>query len=233
VFGVGSNIQRSAAMAGLEDEQMILVGQYSSPIVWRVAVSLRVLGYPYEHDTRSVFRDFDSMKHTNPVGRIPSLVLDDGEVLIDSAAILDWLDETVGPARALIPWAGFERRRVLRPIALATGAADKTVTCAYERIVRPEQWRWQEWMARCRKQAEGGIMALAAEPWSATVGLDQAQITTACMIRYVQLADPELLPRGRYPSLDSLSQRCEDRPEFQATCPPDLPYPRGLPPTSR
>jgi glutathione S-transferase len=212
---------------------MILVGQYSSPFVRRVAVSLRVLGFPYEHDTRSVFRDFDSMRQTNPVGRIPSLVLDDGEVLIDSAAILDWLDETVGTARALVPRGGSERRRALRLIALATGAIDKTVACAYERIVRPEQWRWQEWIARGRKQAEGGIMALAAEPWPATTALDQAQITTACMIRYAKLADPELLPGGRYPSLESLSQRCEDRPEFQATCPPDLPYPRGLPPTSR
>jgi glutathione S-transferase len=212
---------------------MILVGQYSSPFVRRVAVSLRVLGFPYEHDTRSVFRDFDSMRQTNPVGRIPSLILDDGEVLIDSAAILDWLDETVGPARALVPRAGPERRRALRLIALATGASDKTITCAYERIVRPEQWRWQEWIARCRKQAEGAIIALAAEPWPTTAALDQAQITTACMIRYAKLADPALLPGDRYPSLESLSQRCEDRPEFQATCPPDLPYPRGLPPTSR
>jgi len=212
---------------------MILVGQYSSPFVRRVAVTLRVLGFPYEHDTRSVFRDFDSMRRTNPVGRIPSLVLDDGEVLIDSAAILDWLDETVGAARALIPRSGAERRRTLRLIALATGAVDKTVACAYERIIRPEQWRWPEWIARCRKQAEGGIVALAAEPWPTTAVLDQAQITAACMIRYVQLADPELLPLGRYPSLDSLSRRCEDRPEFQATCPPDLPYPRGLPPAPR
>jgi len=118
---------------------MILVGQYSSPFVRRVAVTLRILGHPYEHDTRSVFRDFDSMRQTNPVGRIPSLVLDDGEVLIDSVAILDWLDELAGPTRALIPRAGSERRRCLRLIALATGAIDKTVTSAYERIIRPEQ----------------------------------------------------------------------------------------------
>src|SRR5215468_4123135 len=107
---------------------MILVGQYDSPYVRRVAVSLRLLGFAYRHDTRSVFRGFDSMRQTNPVGRIPSLVLDDGEVLIDSAAILDWLDELVGPARALVPRSGAERRRTLRLIALATGAIDKTVT---------------------------------------------------------------------------------------------------------
>jgi glutathione S-transferase len=101
---------------------VILVGQYSSPFVRRVGVSLRVLGFEYQHDTRPVFRDFDSVRQTNPVGRIPSLVLDDGEVLIDSAAILDWLDEAVGPARALLPRAGPDRRRALRAIAFATGA---------------------------------------------------------------------------------------------------------------
>ncbi len=76
---------------------MILVGQYDSPYVRRVAVSLRVLGFDYEHDRRSVFGDFESMRQTNPLARIPSLVFEDGEVLIDSAAILDWLDETVSP----------------------------------------------------------------------------------------------------------------------------------------
>ena len=70
---------------------MILVGQYDSPYVRRLAISLRVLGFEYQHDTRSVFADFDAMRKVNPLGRIPSLVLDGGETLIDSAAILDWL----------------------------------------------------------------------------------------------------------------------------------------------
>src|SRR5262245_51138094 len=91
------------------DCSMILVGQCDSPFVPRVAISLRVLGIDYRHDTRSVFGDFDSMRQTNPVGRIPSLILDDGEVLVDSAAILDWIDQSVGPGRALIPAQGVER----------------------------------------------------------------------------------------------------------------------------
>jgi len=206
---------------------MILVGQYDSPYVRRVGVSLRVLGFAYEHDTRSVFADFDSMRQTNPVGRIPSLVLDDGEVLIDSAAILDWLDQSVGPARALVPPAGLARRRALRLIALATGAIDKAGAAAYERIIRPAARRWPDWIARCRTQAAGAIAALAAEPWPAGAALDQAQITTACMLRYVQMADPELLPVGRYPSLEALLQRGEARPEFRATYPIDYALPRG------
>ncbi len=206
---------------------MILVGQYDSPYVRRVAVSLRVLGFAYKHDTRSVFGDFESMRQTNPVARIPSLVLDDGEVLIDSAAILDWLDESVGAGRALLPAAGPARRRALRLIALATGAIDKAGASTYERVIRPAALRWPDWIARCRTQAAGAIAALAAEPWPAAAALDQAQITTACMIRYVQMADPELLPAGRYAALEALSERCEARPEFRATFPAEAVLPRG------
>ena len=206
---------------------MILVGQYDSPFVRRVGVSLRVLGFDYEHDRRSVFGDFDSMRETNPLGRIPSLVLEGGEVLIDSAAILDWLDEMAGPGRALIPPAGAARRRALRLVALATGAVDKAGAAAYERIIRPAEYRWPGWIVRCRTQAEGAIAALAAEEWPEDAPLDQAQITTACMLRYVQMADPALLGKGRFPSLEALSQRCEARPEFQATYLPDVAYPKG------
>jgi glutathione S-transferase len=205
---------------------MILVGQYDSPYVRRVAVSLRALGVAYEHDTRSVFGDFDAMRKVNPLGRIPSLVLDGGEVLIDSAAILDWLDQTVGPARALLPPAGAERRHALRLIALATGAIDKVGAAAYERMIRPAALRWPEWINRCRTQGAGALAALAAESWPAGVTLDQAQITTACMIRYVQIADPELVAPGRHPTLDALSERCEALPEFGATWPAEYVLPR-------
>jgi glutathione S-transferase len=206
---------------------MILVGQYDSPYVRRVAVSLRVLGFAYQHDTRSVFADFDAMREINPLGRIPALVLDGGEVLIDSAAILDWLDQTVGPERALLPAAGAPRRRALRLIALATGAIDKVGAAAYERLIRPAALRWPEWIERCRTQGMGAIAALAAEPWPPGNTIHQAEITTVCMLRYVTLADPELLPPGRHATLDALSARCEALPEFQATWPAEYAVPRN------
>ena len=196
---------------------MILVGQYDSPFVRRVAVSLRVLGFDYRHDTRSVFADFDAMREVNPLGRIPSLILDDGEVLIESSAILDWLDETVGPSRALLPQGGAPRRRALRLMALATGTIDKVGAAAYERLIRPADLRWPDWIQRCRTQGEGGLAALARESWPADAPLDQAQITTACMLRYVAMADPELIPRGRYPTLDALGRRCEALEPFRVT----------------
>ena len=205
---------------------MILTGQYDSPFVRRVAISLRVSGFAYQHDTRSVFADFDAMRRVNPLGRIPSLTLDDGEVLIDSAAILDWLDQSVGPGSALIPTAGVERRVALRRMVLATGVIDKAGAAAYERLIRPAVYRWPEWIERCLTQAAGGLEALAAEAWPVRDRLDQAEITTACMLRYLRIAVPDVLPTGRYPSLEALSGRCEARPEFIATCPAEYAVPR-------
>ena len=92
---------------------MTLVGQYDSPYTRRVAVSLGLLGFDFGHDARSVFADFDFMRATNPLGRVPSLILSDGTTLIDSMAILDWLDQQVGPERALMPAKGPARREVL------------------------------------------------------------------------------------------------------------------------
>jgi glutathione S-transferase len=206
---------------------MILVGQYDSPFVRRVAVSLRVLGFDYEHDRRSVFSDFDAMRKVNPLVRIPSLVLDGGETLIDSAAILDWLDEAVGPARALAPAAGPGRRAVLRRVALATGAIDKVGAATYERLIRPSAYRWPEWIERCLVQGVGAIEALAAEPWPLQAALDQAWITTACMIHYVRKVNDEVMPVGRYPALDAMAARCEALPAFEATYPAEYSVPRN------
>jgi glutathione S-transferase len=94
---------------------MILVGQYDSPFVRRVAISLHLLELPFTRNTISVFADAEEMRRINPLGRIPSLILDDGEVLIDSAAILDHLDERVGPERALLPPRGGSARNIQRP----------------------------------------------------------------------------------------------------------------------
>ncbi|WP_374368177.1 glutathione S-transferase family protein [Dongia sp.] len=206
---------------------MILVGQFDSPYVRRVAISLSQLGFDYTHDKRSVFGDFDDMRTTNPLGRIPSLILDDGEVLIDSVAILDWLDECVGPERALVPREGVARRRALQLIALGCGAIDKAGASGYERLIRPTQYRWPEWIARCRTQAAGAIAALDATPWPAAAPIDQARITTVSMLRYVRMTDPDLAPTGRYPNLDALVARCEALPAFVATYPPDIAYPQN------
>ena len=116
---------------------MILVGRYLSPFVRRVGVSLNQLGLPFERKILSTATDKAAIEAYNPVGRVPALVLDDGEVLIDSAAILDYLDELAGPAKALTPPHGVERRQVMKIVAVALGTLEKAVGAAYEMSRRP------------------------------------------------------------------------------------------------
>jgi glutathione S-transferase len=204
---------------------MILVGQYDSPPTRRVAISLSVLGFAFEHDARSIFADFEALRAINPLGRIPSLVLDDGTALIDSAAILDWIDREVGPERALMPMSGPARTTAMQTEALAIGAVEKIGAAAYERLMRPAQYRWPEWIARCRMQGAGALPVLDRVSWSER--LDQPQITTACMVSYLRMTDPDIIPRGKYPSLDTLAGRCEAMPEFAATRVDGYGLPRG------
>jgi hypothetical protein len=107
---------------------MILIGQYDFPFVCRVAIAMRLYGLHFEHRPWSTFGDGDKIAPYNPLRRVPTLVLDSGEVLIESTAILDYLDELVGPGHAMIAERGPERRHALKICALATGLADKAVT---------------------------------------------------------------------------------------------------------
>ena len=98
-----------------------LIGHFDSPFVRRVGVSLHMLGVPFDRSPLSVFGDAAKLRTFNPVGRVPALVLEDGDVLIESAAILDYLDDISGPDRALLPSRGKARRDALQTIALAMG----------------------------------------------------------------------------------------------------------------
>lgn len=216
---------------------MQLVGQYDSPYVRRVAVSLHLLGVPFTRNPISVFADAAEMARINPLGRVPSLVLDGGEVLIDSAAILDHLDETVGPERALLPPSGPERRRALRITALATGAIDKAGAIVYERLLRPAEKVHEPWIDRCRGQLRVALAALDAErtaPWFLGRRLMQPDIAVAAMLGYLRLRAPDSLPAGAYPNLEQLSAACEALPAFIATRPgADETMPSGLDATGR
>ncbi|HEU5057921.1 MAG TPA: glutathione S-transferase family protein [Kofleriaceae bacterium] len=212
---------------------MILVGQYDSPPTRRVAVSLHTLGIPFERDTRSVFADADAIRRISPLGRIPALVLDDGEVLIETSAILDHIDEVVGPERALLPARGRERRRALQVVALASGILDKVGTIVYERTLRPADKQFEPWLERCTTQAESGLAALEAvtgEGWYlGGPAPSQPDIAAACVVAYLPARAPWLFPAGRYPRLERLLADAEALPAFRATRPAtDEAMPAGL-----
>jgi glutathione S-transferase len=211
---------------------MQLVGQYDSPYVRRVAISLHLLGLPFTRNTISVFADEAQMRRINPLVRIPSLVLDDGEVLVDSHALLDHIDEMVGPERALLPPRGPERRRALRIVAYATGAIDKAGAVAYERLLRPADKVHQPWIDRCQGQLAAALAALEAlpqSPWLMGPRIMQPDITAAAMLGYLRLRVPDGLLAGRYPHLERLSAACEALPAFKATVPAaDETMPSGI-----
>ncbi|MDQ3215583.1 MAG: glutathione S-transferase family protein [Pseudomonadota bacterium] len=201
---------------------MILVGQYDSPYVRRVAISLKLAGLQFSRDTRSVFADAEEMRRINPLGRIPSLVLDDGEVLIDSGAILDYIDELIGPERSLLPAHGASRRKALRIIALATGAIDKAGAVAYERMLRPPETIYMPWIGRCLTQLASALAALDAlplTPWYFGARPMQPDITVGVMLGYLELRVADAFPAGRYPALETLTAACQALPEFAATAP--------------
>jgi glutathione S-transferase len=183
---------------------MILVGQYDSPFVRRIAVALHVYGLPFERNTMSVFADADQMRTINPLGRIPSLILDGGETLIDSWAIHDYLDDIAPTDRRLTPERGADRRRVLYLTALATGAVDKAGAIVYEKTVRPPDKRYQPWIDRCRTQLETALKELngaAGEGWLVQDRLTQADIMLGALTWYVGERVPEISMRAAFPSL--------------------------------
>ncbi|MFT4046669.1 MAG: glutathione S-transferase family protein [Solimonas sp.] len=174
---------------------MILYGMYDSPFVRRVAVTMRLYGMAYEHRPWSVGRDQQALRGVNPLGRVPALVLDSGETLIESSAILDWLDEQAGGERALLPARGDDRRRALQLMSIALGAAEKGVQIALEFSFRPAEKRHEPWLTRCREQIRGALEVLewhctqpAAHPWLLGATLSQADITLACAYTYLREA---------------------------------------------
>lgn len=206
---------------------MILIGQYDSPFVRRVAVALVLYGFPYEHRPWSTFRDAAQIAHFNPLRRVPVLVADDGEPLIESAAILDYLDGLAGPGRALIAGEGPARRDALKVCALATGLADKAVILVYERVLHEQSS--PVWVERCRTQIEAVLEALEADRrsrpdaswWGERMG--HADIAVACALRFLREAHPECFDAARWPHLALHCARCEALEAFQAVTQPFLP----------
>ena len=105
---------------------MKLIGTYVSPYARRVATALVSRAIPYEHEGLNGYADPIRAREFNPVGKVPVLELDDGERLIDSGAILDHINELVGPERALIPESGAARRSALRLSAISATVCEQT-----------------------------------------------------------------------------------------------------------
>lgn len=201
---------------------MKLVGNFLSPYTRRVAISLDVLGMPYEMENLFVFKSADTVRQYNPLVRIPVLVLDDGDILIDSAAILDEIDQMAGPERALAPASGPGRRRVMQLSALAHGCMEKGQWAFYERRLRSPEMVLDTWIEHNDTRLVAGLAeldAVAAEAddgWLAgTPAMSQADISSAVAFTFANAVRPGLDLAKAAPRLATFATRCEALAAFR------------------
>jgi glutathione S-transferase len=203
---------------------MILIGQFDSPFVRRVGITLRHYGVAFEHRPWAVFRDAEKIGALNPVRRVPTLVLGDGTVLTETFVCLEVLDDiqaSVDASRLLLPRTGAARRAGLRTVGFATGLADKTVSLIYERVIREQ--RSVVWSERCTKQVLGTLQLLESEfvalqrPFFLGDQLSHADIAVSCALTLLRDGLPGWLDPTPFPRLHDLQSRCEALPIFQQT----------------
>ena len=209
----------------LEDDAVatpVLYGRYASPFVRRVAVTLRLYGIDYRHVPLMPFGpDKTALAAFNPIARVPALQLGDGEMLIDSAVILDHLDQLAG-SHSLTPAAGPGRRRVLTLLAVALGANEKLVAGLYERHFRPREAWHAPWLDACDKQVRDGFQWLNAQfagPWFAGSAMTQADVTVAVFWQFARAKRPRFFAGLGCAKLEALADWMQGTPEFQATLP--------------
>jgi len=203
---------------------MILIGQYDSPFVRRVGIALTLYGMAFEHWPWSTFGDADRIRPYSPMLRVPTMVLDDGEVLIDSHLMLDFLDSQMPAERRMFPVEEPARRRALKVAALATGLGDKVVSLFYEQ--RLHEVVSQAWVDRCRSQIDGVLAVLeqdrASRPSACWFGADlgHADVAVAAVLRFVAEAHPGLVDLRDTPALARHAARMEALPVFRTIVQP-------------
>ena len=197
---------------------MQLIGMLDSPYVRRVAISLKCLDIPFEHQAISVFGGFERFQAINPVVKAPTLVCDNGEVLMDSGLILEYLAALAGPERSLMPASLADKVQALKLIGLALAASEKSVQIVYEQKLRPADKQHGPWLERVRGQLEAAYGALEQElahrPLATDGTLDQAGITVAVAWDFSKLVLGEQLTVSRYPQLETYSRYAESLPVF-------------------
>ena len=202
---------------------MLLIGQYDSPFVRRVAVTMKLYGLDYRHAPLSAFGDVDEIARHNPLRRVPTLVFDDGVVMVDSSAIVEVLDEMVGPDKAFLARRGDNRRAVLRWCAFAAGAAEKGVSLVYEGAFREGL---PLWVNRCRAQVIDTLdllereRAAAAGQWLLGDTMSHADVLLGTMYRFMSEALSTQFVMEGWQGLSRHAEACEALPEFAAAYQP-------------
>ncbi|QXI26210.1 glutathione S-transferase family protein [Pseudomonas vanderleydeniana] len=198
---------------------MKLLGMLDSPYVRRIAISLDLLGVEFEHAPLSVFSQFDAFAAINPVVKAPTLVLDDGTVLMDSSLIIDYLEATHAGDHGLWPRQPQALASALHVTGLALAACEKAVQLVYERKLRPADKQHQPWIDRVTGQLVAACRALdrqlASAPQASGERPDQAALSTAVAGSFIELMLPDLIRLEDYPVLHAHTQRLEQTELFK------------------
>ncbi|MBC3347263.1 glutathione S-transferase [Pseudomonas sp. SWRI196] len=200
---------------------MKLIGMLDSPYVRRVAISAKCLGIALEHESVSVFRHFEQFQSINPVVKAPTLVLDDGGVLMDSTLIIDYLETLAAPGKSLMPVDSGQRLRALRVIGLALAACEKSVQIYYERNLRPTEIQHAPWVERVEGQLAAAYdmleQELVKQPLATDGPLDQAGITVAVAWSFTNLVVPDQVQGKSLPSISAFTAYAEGLEAFVST----------------
>jgi len=198
---------------------MLLVGLLDSPYVRRAAITMRHLGIDFDHRELSVFRHIPEFQALSPVLKAPSLIGEDGGVLVESL-IIEYAEAlAAGSGRSLMPKDITARLEALRIVGLALVACDKTVQIVYEKNQRPAEKQHEPWLARVTGQLRAALEGLehrVGPGWLVADTLSQADVTTAVMWRFTQMMIADIVHAADYPNLAAHSQRAEGLSEFVA-----------------
>jgi glutathione S-transferase len=201
---------------------MKLIGSAASPYVRKVRVVMAEKRLDYQFVIEDVWSPDTTIASSNPLGKVPCLIMEGSEAMFDSRVIVEYLD-TVSPVSRLIPEPSRQRIAVKRWEALADGICDATAAMVQERK-RPAAIQSPEWIARQQQKVTAGVAELAHDladkAWCNGEGYTLADIATGCALGYLDLRHPDFDWRDSYSNLSRLADKLAKRAAFQDTAPP-------------
>ena len=201
---------------------MKLIGSLASAYVRKVRVVMAEKRLDYEFIKEDVWAANTTILQSNPLGKVPCLIMEDGGAMFDSRVIVEYLD-TLTPVGKLIPPHGRERAEVKCWEALADGVLDAGVLIRLEKTLRPEAQQSQSWVDRQRTKVNEGLKAistgLAEKPFCAGNQYTLADVAVGCTLGWLTFRLPDIDWRGDYPNLARLADKLSERPSFKDTVP--------------
>lgn len=201
---------------------MKLIGMLDSPYVRRVAICLKLLKLEFEHQSISVFSSYGAFAKINPVVKAPTLILDNGQRVMDSTVILQYVTTLASPNQQIFPVQPDQCLRAARLTGLALAACEKSSQIIYEHNLRPTEKQYQPWVERVTAQLLAAYRELEEEfvsnpPQVEAHLLTAADVTVAVAWKFTQMFLAEVVTKAAHPQLQAFSEAAEKLPVFVDT----------------